>query len=146
MLRDVAISISRTKKCNILVFDERNEISATDGNGNGFDLGEYVDVIRCHNKKSAIASAIRAMKPQLIITDELYGDDDIKAMEYAVNCGICVIASSHVCSKEILKKMPFEYYAELIGIGISPVIYDKNFNPYCCGNTDDVDRNFSVNK
>ena len=144
MLRDIAINLSRKKKSNILVFDERNEISATDENGNGFDLGDSVDVIRCHNKKSAIASAIRAMKPNIIVTDELYGDDDIKAMEYAVNCGICVIASSHVCNKEILKKMPFEFYVELVGIGIAPVIYDKNFNTYCGGCTDNFDRNVSV--
>ena len=143
MLRDIAVNISRMKKFNVLVFDERNEISATDGNGNGFDLGDRVDVIRCYNKRSAISSAIRAMKPQIIITDELYGDDDIKAMEYAVNCGICIIASSHVCNKEILKQMPFEYFAELTGIGKTPIIYDKNFNTYCSGSTDHVDRNVS---
>ncbi|MDE6868814.1 MAG: hypothetical protein K2J83_06720, partial [Clostridia bacterium] len=60
MLRDIATIIGRTHKRNVLVFDERNEISAIDGEGNGFDLGDRVDVIRCYNKKSAIASAIRA--------------------------------------------------------------------------------------
>ena len=43
----------------------------------------------------AIPSAIRAMKPDVILTDELYGEDDIKAVKYAADCGICVIASSH---------------------------------------------------
>ncbi len=138
MLRDIAINISRLHKCNLLVFDERSEISAVDAEGNGFDLGETVDVIRCHNKKSAIASAIRAMKPDVIITDELYGEDDIRAVEYAADCGIYVIASSHICNRELLKKMPFEYYAELVGIGKQPVIYDKNFNTYCRDNSDDL--------
>ena len=146
MLRDLAINLSRSKKCNILVFDERNEISATDGEGNGFDLGDRVDVIRCHIKKNSISNAIRAMKPQLIITDELYGEEDIQAAEYCINCGICVIASSHICDKNILKKMPFEYYAELVGIAIEPLIYDKNFNTYCGSRADDVYRDLSFSE
>lgn len=144
MLRDMAINIGKLKKYNVLVFDERNEISAIDGAGNGFDLGDRIDVVRCHNKKSAIASAIRAMKPQVIITDELYGEDDIKAMQYADDCGIYVIASSHICNREILKKMPFEFYVELVGIGAKPLIYDKNFNSYSGCGADDVDRDVSV--
>ena len=146
MLRDLAINLSKRQKYNILVFDERNEIAAIDGYGNGYDLGDRVDVIRCHNKKSAISSAIRAMKPQVIITDELYGADDIKAMEYASDCGIAIIASSHICNKEILKSMPFEFYVELIGIGENPVIYDKNFNASCSCGIDDLNRSIPVCK
>lgn len=140
ILRDLAINLGKRKNINVLIFDERNEISAIDAQGNGFDFGDRVDIIRCHNKNASISSAIRSMKPQLIITDELYGEEDIKAIEFAVNCGICVIASSHITNKEILKKMPFVFYVELLGVGITPVIYDKNFNPYCGGNTDRIDR------
>lgn len=140
MLRDLAVTLSKSKEYNILVFDERCEISAVDGEGNGYNLGDRVDVVRCYSKKSAIANAVRAMKPQIIITDELYGKEDTEAIEYAVNCGICVIASSHVCDKNILKEMPFEFYAELTGIGKNPVIYDKNFNTYCGGGLDDLAR------
>lgn len=143
MLRDIAANLSKIKKYNVLVFDERDEISAIDASGNGYDLGDRVDIVRCYNKKTAIASAIRAMKPQVIITDELYGDDDIEAMRYAEYCGICIIASSHVCNREILKQMPFEYFVELTRIGALPQIYDKDFNTYSGRNSDDVDRNVS---
>ena len=146
ILRDLAKNLSGSKKCNILIFDERNEISALDGNCKGYNLGDRVDVVRCYNKKSAIPSAIRAMKPHIILTDELYGEDDIKAMEYAVNCGICVIASSHVCNREILKKMPFEYYVELTGVGDRPLIYDKDFNTYSRCGSDDATGNISFCK
>ena len=146
MLRDLARLAGNTRKYNILIFDERNEISALDGNCKGYNLGDRVDVVRCHNKKSAIPSAIRAMKPHIILTDELYGEDDIKAMEYAVNCGICVIASSHVCNREILKKMPFEYYVELTGVGDRPLIYDKDFNTYSRCYSDDATGNISFCK
>ncbi|MDE7454180.1 MAG: hypothetical protein K2N22_07225, partial [Clostridia bacterium] len=144
MLRDIATTLGKTKNLNVLVFDERNEICAIDGKGNGFDLGSRVDVIRCYHKKSAIASAIRAMKPEVIITDELYGDEDTEAVKYAVDCGICVIASSHTEQEDYLKSLPFEYYVKLTGVGSQPIIYDKDFNTYRCGGVDNFDRSISV--
>lgn len=146
MLRDIAVTLGKRKKFNILVFDERNEISAIDGEGRGFDLGDKVDVIRCYNKKGAIASAIRAMKPEVIITDELYGDEDNEAVKYAIDCGICVIASSHIEREENLKSLPFEYYVKLTGVGKQPIIYDKNFNTYCSGGADNFGRSIFVSE
>ena len=143
MLRDIARNLSK-KIRNILIFDERNEIAAMDENGVGFNLGNFVDVIRCHNKLGAISSAIRAMKPDIIITDELYGDSDIQAIRYVDDCGITVIASSHICRPEILKTMPFEYYVKLTSLNKPPKIYDKNFNPYSNSGTDNLNRNISV--
>lgn len=134
MLRDVARKLSGTM--NVLIFDERGEIAALDDYGDGFDLGA-VDVVRCYSKLGAIASAIRAMKPDVIITDELYGTDDVRAVQYAADCSITVIASSHVSDKEKLKKMPFEYFVKLKNLGATPEIYDKNFNSYCNRGVDD---------
>lgn len=131
MLRDIVKKLSATQRYNVLVFDERNEISAINQDGNGYDLGDRTDVIRCYNKLGAIENAVRAMKPQVIVTDELYGEDDIRAMKFAVDCGICIIASSHLKNREALKQMPFEYFVELTAIGMKPIIYDKNFNSVC---------------
>ncbi len=139
MLRDIARFLSKNSICNILIFDERSEIAAMDGFGDGFDLGA-VDVVRCYNKLGAIASAVRAMKPDVIITDELYGADDFKAMEYACDCGIAVIASSHITDKMKLRSMPFDFFAELVSINAPPLIYDKNFNPYSDNCIDNYDR------
>lgn len=143
ILRDISKNLSKSGR-NILVFDERNEIAAITEGGEGFDLGNFTDVIRCHNKLGAISSAIRAMKPDVIITDELYGDDDISAMRYADDCGIKIIASSHICRPEILKTMPFEFYVKLSALNKPPEIYDKNFNSYCDNRADDVVRGVSV--
>ncbi len=133
MLRDVARNLCKTNILNVLVFDERGEISGIDGYGDGFNLG-VADVVRCFSKKGAIAGAIRAMKPDVIITDELYGNDDVNAVEYAVDCGITVIASSHIIDARILKNLPFDYFVKLDSPGGDPLIYDKNFNSYsdCC--------------
>ena len=135
MLRDIARTLSTQKLLNVLILDERNEISAMDAFGEGFDVGR-ADVVRCFNKLGAISSAIRAMKPTVLITDELYGEDDLKAVKYAADCGITVIASSHVTDRTILKTMPFEYFAELTSVGGKPCIYDKNFNSYCNSRAD----------
>ena len=140
-LRAIARYLSDNFKQNILVFDERNEIAAMGEDGVGFNLGARVDVVRCYEKKGAIVGAIRAMKPQVIITDELYGAADIDAVKYAVDCGITVIASSHVVDRGYLQSMPFEYFVKLSAIAARPEIYDKNFDIVGNYRADDFARN-----
>lgn len=142
MLRDLAKLLAT--KCNVLVFDERNEISAMDGYGNGYDLGERCDIIRGGNKRVGFENAIRTMKPEVIVTDELYGDSDLSAVKYAVDCGIAVMASTHITDRLKLQAMPFAYYAELTAIGKPPFIYDKNFNLISDHCADDVSRLSSI--
>lgn len=143
-LRDIARYTSDKLKLNVLIFDERNEIAAMDFYGNGFYVGERTDVVRSGNKLTAFESAIRAMKPDIIITDELYGEDDIKAVKYLADCGIKVIASTHITDSGILKTMPFEYFVELKTLLGQPIIYDKNFATYSRGGADNIDRDISV--
>ncbi len=146
MLRDIARFFGKDISKNVLILDERGEISAIDGYGNGFMLGAGVDVVRCYSKLSALSSAVRAMKPDIIITDELYGREDMEAVSYAADCGICVIASSHVTAQSEHIKMPFEYYVKLLSIGGPVEIYDKNYNAVDVGRPDDVARNICFGK
>lgn len=143
-LREIARYLSDKIHLNVLIFDERSEIAAIDANGIGFYVGERSDVVRSGNKVYAFETAIRAMSPDVIITDELYGDGDIQAVKYAVECGIKVIASSHITNRHVLKNMPFEYFVELKTLFGQPVIYDKNFIAYSRGGADDIDRGISV--
>lgn len=131
LLRDLARKISQNTYLSVLIFDERNEIAAVDGDGNGFDLGKGCDIVRGGSKIAAFKNAIRVMRPDVIITDELYGGEDINAVRYAVECGISVIASSHTVDGQKLKELPFELYAKLLGIGKEIVVYDKNFDTVC---------------
>lgn len=131
-LRDIVRYLSESAKLNVLVFDERYEISAFDSEGGGFDLGDRTDVIRSGNKLAAVENAVRAMRPDVIVTDELYGADDISAVRYAAECGIAVIASSHITDENLLKGMPFDYFVKLESIYGQPLIYDKNFSA-CVG-------------
>lgn len=131
LLRELTRKLSVGGKFNILVFDERNELSASNGEKIGFELGPNCDVIRGATKIRAFENAVRALRPQVIITDELGGSDDIAATRYAAECGITIFASSHTQDREMLKKLPFELFVELTGIGKTAVVYDKNFNFIC---------------
>lgn len=131
LLRDMARKISHKTDKNVLVFDERNEIAATDGEGKGVNLGKGCDVVRGGSKMTAFLNTIRVMRPEVIITDELYGSEDVSAVKYAIDCGISVIASSHTIDRQKLKSMPFDVFVELRGIGKEIVVYDKNFNTVC---------------
>ncbi len=87
ILRDLARLLSENTKKNILICDERGEISI----GN---VGESCDVIKYSSKESALDAGIRAMRPDIIITDEIMVHD-LKGIEKAVFAGVRVIATAH---------------------------------------------------
>lgn len=136
ILRDFARQTGEKTGINVLVFDERYELSAIENEAGGYDMGMNCDIVRGANKYCGFANAIRAMKPDLIICDELYGDDDFSAVKYASDCGIRVVASTHFAERRKLADLPFDCYIQLTGIGKQAIIYDKNFN--IIGNCDTV--------
>lgn len=87
ILRDLARLIAQNYHYNLLICDERGEISAC-------GQGEDIDVLKFCNKSVAFEAGVRAMRPDVIITDEL-SVADISAIERAVYAGIYVIASAH---------------------------------------------------
>lgn len=110
ILRDLCVQINKKRKdLNLLLLDERLEIA---GNFEGIaqlNVGNSTDIISLGKKPQNIVNGIRSMSPDVIIADEIGGDSDIKAIEYAVNCGVSVIASVH--SKDIYefqRKTEFE--------------------------------------
>ncbi len=109
ILRDLARLVSERTHCNILVSDERGELSAG-------ELGETADVIRFADKMTAFTAGIRAMRPELIVTDELL-PGDYAAVERAILAGINVFASAHLKRYEDVPKKLFSYYAILNGLG-----------------------------
>lgn len=131
VLRDLARLISVKEKLKVLIADERNEICGAAKGKAAFELGVTCDFIRGANKQFVFENAVRTMGPQVIITDEIYGDDDIAALNFIAECGLIFIASSHICDKDKLKKIPADYYVGLTGIGAKAQVYDKDFNFIC---------------
>lgn len=121
ILRDLSRILSEKTRKNILICDERGEISI----GN---YGETCDVVRYCDKKTAFVAGIRAMRPEIIITDEL-SLGDLEGVEKAKNAGVVVIASAHYANIQYLPP-PFKRIFKKIvllsseKIGVIQEIYD----------------------
>lgn len=99
VLRDLARRFSDEGGFNVLIVDERAEIACCRRGVPGTDIGKRTDVITGGSKRHAFECAVRAVRPDVIVTDELFGDDaDIVAE--AAGCGIATVASAHASSPE----------------------------------------------
>lgn len=99
MLRDLGRIAS--KRFNVVVIDERYELCAVSNGVPLLDIGDC-DVVSGVPKKDAYESCVRAMNPDVIVTDELFGKDDAKAIADLIRCGVSVFASLHGdCIKNI---------------------------------------------
>jgi len=79
MLRDIARQLSLLGK-KVSIVDERGEISALTGGVSSFSLGANCDVLSGVNKAEGMLLMLRAMSPDVIITDEIGGKADFEAI------------------------------------------------------------------
>lgn len=136
-LRDFAFSLSSQKYFfNILVLDERGEIA---GKNPLKTVGCMCDVLSFCTKEIGFLQGIRAMNPDIILTDELGEDKDFLAVKMASISGVKVVASIHAKSLEDLKQKPhfdiikntFQRYVLLAPFGKAGQVmgvYDSDFN------------------
>lgn len=139
LLRDLARKISEEgPSTNVLLVDERYELAACENGESMLDVGEYTDVITGANKKYAFTSGIRALRPDVIITDELIDIEDANACKTAIRSGVKVLASIHANSHiDLLDKQEFkdlingQYFERIVvlsnrrGVGTCEAIYDE---------------------
>lgn len=123
ILRDLARLISENTRKNILICDERGEISVG-------ELGDTCDVIRFCDKQTAFEAGVRAMRPDLIITDELLLKD-CEALQKAVFAGVAVVASAHFSDMEFVGDpfiKIFDRFVLLDGKEIGKIrrVFDRN--------------------
>lgn len=123
ILRDLSRILSVNTSKNILICDERGEIAQG-------EIGDTCDILKYVEKWTAFDAGIRAMRPEIIITDEL-SLDDCKAVERAINAGINVLASAHFSEIENINAPflgLFDYYVVLDTKTLGKIknIYDKN--------------------
>lgn len=137
-LRDLICQITKREKLiNILVVDERKEISSYFDGENVVEI-ENIDVYSNSTKKFAFNNGIRSMKPDIIVTDEIDISRDIDDIKNALTCGVKVIATIHANSINDIKIKPefrsildnglFERYVLLSnsnGIGTLEGVFDS---------------------
>lgn len=101
-LRDCARCFSNgvgvSRPLTTAVSDERNELSACAEGIPSLDIGMRTDVIAGVPKAAAIPMLVRNMAPEVIVTDELLGEEDMRAFLNACAYGCAVLASIHAGS------------------------------------------------
>lgn len=142
MLRDLARQLSTGRNAlQTAIIDERCELAACTGGIPQLDVGEATDVLDGLPKTDAFPWLIRAMSPQLIITDELGGPEDAAAVLDAMSCGVSVCASVHSASLQeaaarpalatLMSRRAFDLYAVLSPEGGGQIagLYDRTGSP-----------------
>ena len=105
LLRDIARVIS-WRGYSVGIADERCEIAAMHNGESSFDLGAHAVVLENCPKSYSMTTLLRSMSPDVIITDELGEDEDVRALSTIINSGVTVIASAHGKSVNQLKNKP----------------------------------------
>ena len=140
MLRDIVYQFSyHNYPYNIFIADERGEITC--GNNSNFLNSYFYDSICFLNKKDSIMIGLRCMSPDIIVTDELGNKDDFLALEYAMTCGVKIIATLHASSindlknKEVFKRVYEQKMFQRIivlskenGVGTIQGVYQENLS------------------
>lgn len=103
LLRDIIRELSEMGYY-VGVADERCEVAGMYEGMSGFDIGPKSFVMEGCSKAYGMECLLRTMAPDVIATDELGRDEDIKAVYDAVNSGVSVIATAHGRNKEQLMK------------------------------------------
>jgi len=94
LLRDACRSLS-WQGVHICVVDERSEIAAMCAGVAQLDVGPNTDVLDGCAKEAGLRWMLRAMSPQVLVTDELGGALDVQAVSDAARCGVSVMATMH---------------------------------------------------
>lgn len=102
VLRDLCLNLSKHHRISLI--DERNEISSTINGVSQNNVGYLTDVFCCYNKYEGIMTAVKVMSPEILMCDEIGSKEDSKALEYAVNSGVYLIATAHCTDYDDAKK------------------------------------------
>ena len=93
ILRDLARQISN-KGFDTLIVDERNEIAGVNKDKN-FDVGVCSDIYTNIIKNDAYELGIRACNPDVIVVDEIYGENELNNLYNINNLGVSIIGTMH---------------------------------------------------
>lgn len=94
MLRDACRSLSESGH-HMCVVDERGEIAAMLEGTPQLDAGPNTDVLDGCTKEAGLRWMLRAMSPDVLVTDELGSAMDIQAITEAARSGVSVLATLH---------------------------------------------------
>ncbi|MGL4914060.1 MAG: stage III sporulation protein AA [Romboutsia sp.] len=143
LIRDIVRNLSNGNKdyafkgVKVALIDERNEIAGSYLGIPQMDVGIRTDIIETCPKDIGIMMLLRSMSPDLIVTDEIGSESEIKALYTALNGGVGLITTVHGDSiedirnrKELCNLLDKELFKKVIilsakkGPGTVEKIYD----------------------
>ena len=101
MLRELARLAS--VKYNVVIIDERYEISSFSAGKSGLDIGD-ADVVVGIPKAVAYENCVRALSPEIIVTDEIFRREEVDAVCDIARSGVKVFASLHGNDIDVVKR------------------------------------------
>lgn len=99
ILRDLARNLSN-RGFRIGICDERSEIAGCCNGSTSYDLGPRTDVLDGCPKAEGILMLIRAMSPDVVMTDEIGKPEDASAIRSALSAGVRIVTTIHGSSFE----------------------------------------------
>lgn len=109
LLRDIARLISEGGNrpgLNVAVVDERSEIAGCYQGVPQLDVGPRADILDGCPKDQGMMMAIRALSPQVVITDEIGREGDAEAVMECIHAGVTIISTAHAGNLEELRQRP----------------------------------------
>lgn len=106
-IRQLSMGDEAHRGLKVGVVDERSEIAACYLGRPQNDLGPRTDVMDCCPKSEGMLLMLRSMSPEVIGVDELGGQTDYEAVEYALHCGCHLIGTIHGSDMEEMQKKPY---------------------------------------
>ena len=143
LVRDIVRNLSNGNKkygfrgMKVALIDERNEIGGSYLGVPQMDVGIRTDIIETCPKDIGIMMLLRSMSPNIIVTDEIGNEREVKALYTALNGGVSLITTVHGYSiediqgrKELSRLLDKELFKKVIilsarkGPGTVEKIYD----------------------
>lgn len=112
ILRDVARQVSNGipvlgfPGITVGLVDERSELAGCYRGIPQRDVGPRTDVLDACPKALGMLIMLRAMAPQVIVSDEIGRTEDVSALEEVINAGVAIISTAHAASLEELMHRP----------------------------------------
>lgn len=114
VLRELIPLIARDRRVSVI--DTRHELAPDNS-------GALADVFYGYPRGFGIASAVRTMSPEVIVCDEIAGDEDVRAILEAHSAGAAVCASAHGRSAAEIRRNPG--IGKLLDAGVFGILYGR---------------------
>lgn len=132
LLRDLTRLLGSSYKTSVI--DERGEIAAVWNGIPQNDVGINTDVFDGYPKSEGISTAVRVMSPQIIVCDEIGGENDMTAVKHASYCGVYVAATIHASNiNELVQRTGTDIFDKIVFLaekGIIAKIVTRTVNGY----------------